>query len=369
MTTHRSWARILGTAAFAGGLIFTGATTASAQDWKAKWDKVVAAANKEGKLIVAGPSGRAWRGVLIKFQKAYPEIKISVTPFAGRDFWPRVLKEREVGKHLWDLRVGGAVASSWKLSSKGGIAEVQPMFILPEITNEANWYGGFDHMYLDAANKYFPTFCIYESTFAYYNKDFIKKPGGLSLEDMLDPKWKGKVSMAEPSAGATLTSMAMLMKNKRYGKAYIRKLIEVQKPVITKNRRQLMGWFVSGKYPISIGIPSSSIRRFKKRGVKLNMGKVSGMKRWSPGVCGAQVLEPRPHPNATIVFVNWLFSRKTQEMIMPVVGLNSAMKGVPIANQDRAIDLTRLDEYKSGQTEEFRAAMSAAKKFVKSLTR
>lgn len=362
-----------GTAAAAMAGLFFGAAVlpADAAPWpgQAKWDKIVAAAKKEGKLVVAGPSGRAWRGVLVKFQEAYPEIKISVTPFAGRDFWPRVLKEREVGKYLWDLRVGGAVAASWKLSSKGGIAPVAPMFMLPEITDEKNWYGGFAHLYLDKGQKYFPTFCIYQSTFAYYNKDFIKRDKPLSLEDMLKPEWKGKISMAEPSAGATLTSMAMLMKDKRYGKKFIRQFIEGQKPVITRNRRQLMGWFVSGKYPISIGIPSSSIRRFKKRGVKLNMGKVSGMKRWSPGVCGAQVLDPRPHPNATIVFVNWLFSKKTQEMIMPVVGLNSARKGVPIANKARAVDYSRLDEYESGQTEKYRASMISAKKFIKGLSR
>lgn len=370
MTSFRSTVTMIA-AALAGIFLCAGTGPAPAADWpgKAKWDGVVAAAKKEGKLVVAGPSGRAWRGVLMKFQDAYPEIKISVTPFAGRDFWPRALKEREVGKYLWDLRVGGAVAASWNLVPKGGIAPVRPMFMLPEITNEKNWYGGFKHMYLDNAEKYFPTFCIYESTLAYYNRDFIKTDKPFTLDDMLDPKWKGKISMAEPSAGATLTSMAMLMQNKKYGKKYIRQLIEKQKPVITRNRRQLMSWFVSGRYPISIGIPSSSIRRFKKRGVKLNMGQVAGMKRWSPGVCGAQVLEPRPHPNATIVFVNWLFSKKTQEMIMPVVGLNSSRKDVPIANKARAIDYGTLDEYVSGQTEEYRASMIGAKKFVNSLTR
>src|SRR5210317_1240456 len=120
MTPHRPARRILTGAGLGLALVSASALTAAAADWpgKAKWDKVVAAAKKEGKLVVAGPSGRAWRGVLVKFQKDYPDIKISVTPFAGRDFWPRAMKEREVGKHLWDLRVGGAVATSWILSSK-----------------------------------------------------------------------------------------------------------------------------------------------------------------------------------------------------------------------------------------------------------
>ena len=63
-------------AAMAGLFMTTGALAA---DWpgKAKWDKVVAAAKKEGKLVVAGPSGRAWRGVLVKFQEAYPEWRLT----------------------------------------------------------------------------------------------------------------------------------------------------------------------------------------------------------------------------------------------------------------------------------------------------
>ncbi len=370
MTFQRSMAHILAAAGLGGLFAFSGALPGTAADWpgKAKWDAVVAAAKKEGRLVVAGPSGRAWRDALLRFRKDYPDIKLSVTPFAGRDFWPKVLKERQVGKHLWDLRVGGAVATSWNMSSSGGIAEVKSMFMLPEVTDEKNWHGGFAHMFLDKGQKYFPTFCIYESTFAYYNKDVIKRDT-LTLRDMLKPEWKGKISMAEPSAGATLVSMAMLMQDKTYGQDYIRKLIETQKPVITENARQLMGWFVSGKYPISIGIPSSSIRRFESRGVKLNMGKVTGTLRWSPGVCGVQVLEPRPHPNATIVFVNWLFSKSTQAMLMPLVDLNSARKDVPVVNKERLVDYGKLDHYESGQTEKFRDAMIGAKKFIKGLTR
>ena len=242
------------------------------------------------------------------------------------------------------------------------------MLMLPEVTDEKNWHGGFQHMFLDRGKKFFPTFCIYESTFAYFNRDFIKQEE-FELKEMLDPKWKGKISMAEPSEGSASITMAMLLKDTRYGKPFIRALIEEQKPVITRNERQLMDWFVSGRYPVSIGIPGSFIRLYRQRGVTLNIGEVTGLKRWSPGVCGIQVLNPRPHPNATIVFVNWLLSRKTQEMIMPLVGLNSRMQGVPMADPAHKIDFDKLDEYESGQTEEFHVQQREARDFVKALTR
>src|SRR5215475_13622050 len=58
-------------------------------DWKADWDATIAAAKKEGALVLSVPSGRAWRDALAKFQEAYPDIKTEMTPVASRDFWPR----------------------------------------------------------------------------------------------------------------------------------------------------------------------------------------------------------------------------------------------------------------------------------------
>src|SRR3974390_876171 len=69
-------------------------------DWKADWDATVAAANKEGALVLSVPSGRAWRDALAKFQDAYPAIKTEMTPVASRDFWPRIVKEHAAGQYI-----------------------------------------------------------------------------------------------------------------------------------------------------------------------------------------------------------------------------------------------------------------------------
>src|SRR5262249_49747253 len=87
--------------ALSATLILASLPAYAADDWKARWDGIVAAAEKEGELNVSGPSGKIWRDELMAFQKAYPKIKLHVTPAASRDFWPRVLKEREIGQHLW----------------------------------------------------------------------------------------------------------------------------------------------------------------------------------------------------------------------------------------------------------------------------
>lgn len=339
------------------------ATTLAADDWKARWDKIVAAAEKEGEINVSGPSGKLWRDELMAFQKAYPKIRLTVTPFASRDFWPRVLKEREVGKHLWDIRVGGADTQVYTLSDNGGLANLREMLILPEVADESVWHGGFDHMFTDTPKKFAISFAAYESPLAYFNPKFVKKDEIKDFKSLLDPKWKGKIALADPRGGSTAVSMAIVYK--KFGPDFIRTLLTTQEPVIVTNNRQMMDWYVSGKYPVAMGIPNSAIQQFRDQGVNVELDTVSGLDIWSVGVGGIQVMEPRPHPNATTVFVNWLLTKDVQAKIMQATKLNSRRKDVALGDNDRAIDWNRYKDYVSGQTQEFHQAMVEFKKLVR----
>jgi iron(III) transport system substrate-binding protein len=352
--------------AFAG---MAAGSALAADDWKAKWDATVAAANKEGALVVSGPSGRVWTEELQKFSKDFPKIRIKVTPFASRDFWPRLTKEREVGQHLWDLRVGGADTGAYRLLNEGGLAAAKDMFILPEVVDESNWITGkTEGMYLDNAQKYMPTFCIYKSQIALINNAFIKDGEIKDFKELTDPKWKGKMAMADPRGGSTATTMAVIYK--KFGADFVKDLLVTQEPVIVSNLRQLMDWFVSGKYPIAMGMPTSVLVEYKDRGIKVDMGEVPGLSMYSTGVCGLEVIEPRPHPNATTVFVNWILTRKVQEPLMQAIELNSRMKGVPPGNPETVVPADQIDNYVSGQTEEYYAkAAGEARTLVRSLVK
>src|SRR5262249_53259060 len=52
------------------------ASSASGNDWRAEWDRTVAAAKPEGKIAIAGPAIPAAREALLAFQKAYPQISV-----------------------------------------------------------------------------------------------------------------------------------------------------------------------------------------------------------------------------------------------------------------------------------------------------
>ena len=349
----------------AATLLFQSQPARSDDNASAQWKSIVAAAEKEGEVDIAAPSGSLWREQLQDFKKAYPKINPKITPFAGRDFWPRLIKEREVGQNLWDIRVGGAETQVYELIKIGGLADVRKMLIVPEVADESKWYGGFDHMFLDNAKKYVLSFAAYESPLAFYNEKFVKADDLKTFTDLLNPRWKGKISLADPRGGSTAVSMAIVYK--KFGPDFIRDLLVKQEPVIVKTPRQIIGWFASGQYPIAMGIPNTAFEEFKDKGVEVSAGKVSGLDIWSVGVGGIQIPEPRPHPNATTVFVNWLLTKDVQAKIMTAVNLNSRRKDVPVVDPSRAVDWSRYKDYVSGQSEDLNPAMAGFKQISRDI--
>jgi ABC-type Fe3+ transport system substrate-binding protein len=335
-------------------IAFAWSFAARADDWKADWDRTLAAAKREGSLIISAPSGAIWRERLAEFQKAYPEIKLSLSTFASRDFWPRVVKEREAGQYLWDLRVGGVDTPSYNLKNQGALLPVRPLLILPEVTDDANWHGGLDALFLDREKQFMPMFVATATQSDYYNKVKIPDASDLTVQKLIDPKWAGKISLADPRAGSSLNTLTVL--DYLYGDDFIVKLMTNQKPVITKEPRQQLDWLASGRYPIAFGLPSAAFLEYGQRGARVeDFGTIPGLKLWSPGVGGVQIPNRNPHPNATKIYVNWLFSREVQARLMPAVQLNSRRKDVPPGAPDLAIDWSHFDEYVGTQVEELQS--------------
>lgn len=325
---------------------------AAKADWKKEWDQTVAAANKEGALTISGPSGTVWRNALMTFEKDYPGIKLKITAFSGRDFWPRFIKEREVGQYLWDLRLGGTDYFAYKLKSEGQFASVRNLLLLPEVADDDNWYGGIDGLFLDNEKRYILAYVAVETSPARYNRKFVPVPS-LDVKDLVDLKWKGKIAMADPHIGSSLAGMAILYK--RYGPDFIKKLAIDQDPVITRIPRQQFDWMNSGRYPISWGLPSSTLAEYAHRGGDTSIFvNVNGGLQWSNGVGAILMPTKAPHPAAAKVFVNWLLTKSTQTALMKAVQLNSRHKGVPPGAPDLALDHSKIGDYENGQAEGIR---------------
>jgi ABC-type Fe3+ transport system substrate-binding protein len=229
------------------------------------------------------------------------------------------------------------------------LAPLRPLLVHADVADDTKWVGGIDDMFMDDAKQYTLAFVLIEGQSVYYNKRLI--PQGFNMKELFDPKWKGKMSMADPRGGAALVTLGAMMK--LFGEEQVRFYLAKQESVITEQPRQQIDWMSSGRYPIAFGAPTAAFVEFEARGGRVeDFAFVTGGDYYTHGTGGAQYLDKAPHPAATKVFVNWLLMRDTQDKLMKANKLNSRRIDVPPGAPNRYIDPKDIGRYINGQSEE-----------------
>lgn len=354
--------------ALAAGLVALSAVTAQAQEWagKADWDKTVAAAKKEGKVVLSGPVGNGWREALTSFEKDYG-IKVEFTSANGADFWPRYEQEQKLGKSLWDLRISAPDANSYELLARGNrIADLRSMVVLPDVIGDKNWAGGYDAIFSDKARKYFIGFGLVGGPVAWVNRDFIKESELTSMEQLTDPKFKGKVTTLDWRGGSASNNFALLLNDKKYGADYINGLVK-NGIVVTGNNRQQIDWLIRGNYPIAISVTSNILFNMKETGLAQNVVSLQGPQKYSSSFGGLIAFQNPPNPNAAKVYANWVLTQKAQTAIAEAANYNSRRTDVKPGEPATVVDMARIDDYVNTQSEEMLPAYEEWRKFARGL--
>jgi len=107
--------------------------------WDKEWERTIAAAKKEGKLVYH--AGSASAPYFREFQKRYPEIKTTrMLTRGGSAAAQRLMAERRAGLYASDILIMGS-SSGLRLASAGVLDPLEPNFILPEILDRSKWWG------------------------------------------------------------------------------------------------------------------------------------------------------------------------------------------------------------------------------------
>ena len=326
-------------------------TLSTKAGWELEWEETVAAAKREAKVVISGPTRELWRKVLVTFEQDFPEIKVEYTGANSRDFWPRVFRERELAQYLWDLRVGGPDPQVYAAKDKGVLDPVHSLLLLPEVVDESKWFGGLDGVFFDKEKKYVLGFVNYVSFMAHVNRDIIPETELKSVKDLIDPRWKGKIVIQDPRGGAGLNALEVLLK--LYGEDFVKDLLTKQSLVVAGDLRQQAEWVIRGRYPIAIGLVPDAFLVFQEQGLRLNIKPIKDSGRAiSTGTGGIQLLSRAPHPNAAKVYINWLLTKKVQTRLSAATRQNSRRLDVPPAYPEVVPDPERLDKYIPSQVEE-----------------
>jgi ABC-type Fe3+ transport system substrate-binding protein len=339
-----------------GAVIFLLWAIASAADTPAapkEWAEIVRSAEAEKQVNVAGPPGDAFRAAMLDgFKKTYPKINVEILGGSGRDKVARILRERQAGVFEWDLYISGPTSALTAFKPVGGFDPFRPMFVLPEVKEDKNWIGGLDGGWADVEKKLYYTFAgSLAGDNVHVNWDFIPKGEIKSPQDLLDPKWTGKIVMQDPRVeGKGLNDVLVL--SLAYGESFVKRLLREQKIVFTGDRRQLVEWVVRGRHPIAVGLNEYFLTIFQKEGVGKNVGTLVDPKTaiyWSSGSSGIGIFNRAPHPNAAKVYVNWLLSRAAQ---MDWIKTETNSRRVDVPPFDPASAMKAGQSYRNTQAED-----------------
>lgn len=333
---------------------------ASAQNVKSvamnEWQKLVEAAKAEGKLVVSIPPSAEFRKAIEEsFGKRFG-ISLELVPARGANLITRMVDEAKAGVAYFDLHIGGTESAVKGLLSEAILDPVEPWIVVPEVKDSKNWWGG--HIWMDNAKRFIYSFAAYQTESLWHNANLLKSEEFRAFDDLLNPKWQGKIGLSDPRTPGSGASMWSYMRSIK-GEGFLKSLVG-QKMFISRDLRMLAENTAREKLAIAIGVSYSDFAPFVKAGlpVKPLPRPKEGMY-VTTGYGNLTILKNAPHPNSVRLFVNWLLSKEGQEiythgMAEPSRRLDVDSSALKKTGINAAKDLMSIEEFykRENQSEE-----------------
>lgn len=279
-------------------------------DRSREWEKMLAAAKKEGQVTVYI---YRYDRLIESFQKDYPDIKLTSVTGRGAQLTTRIMAERRAEKYLVDVYSGGANGNFNVLYKGKALDPLKPTLMLPEVVDESKWYGG-EHRYADPDGKYIFAYLANPSSAQLsFNAKLVNAKEFKSHWDLLNPKWKGKIVSLDPRDTGLGATMQFLYYHPELGPEFLKRFFGGMDITFSKNFPQMTDWLAQGKFAICMGCKDSL--QAKNQGLPVDDFDTSLWKEggsFSTGGGSLSLLNRAPHPNAAAVFINWFLSRKGQ---------------------------------------------------------
>jgi len=282
-----------------------------------EWERTIEAAKKEGKVVVSIPASAELRkGIESAFKRRFG-IEAELNAGRAASIVTKIQQEAKAGVPGFDLHMGGSESIVTGLLSEGILAPLEPAMILKEIRDPGYWWGG--HIWIDSAKRFVYASHAYQVENIWCNSNDVKPDEIRSLNDLLNPKWSGKIGYLDPrTAGAGASMWSFLWRLK--GEDYLKKLAG-QKLFLSRDQRVLAESLAKGKIALVVGLSYYSLLPFTKAGLPVRVVPISRDESYVSGGSGnVTIIKGAPHPNATKVFLNWFLGQEGQETYSRTMG-------------------------------------------------
>ena len=262
-------------------------------------DKIlIEGAKKEGQLTFY--NSHTWFRTYVKdFEKKYPFIKVSEWRSDSKNLLSRAMAEFNSSRSLVDV-IETTAEAMWVMKRDGVFQEY--------FTPEARYYpedvkakGKNGLSYLGDRETY--------NSLGFNTTLISPNEAPRTLKELLDPKWKGKMSIAGTSTGVRWVGSTL----DTLGREFLNKMAEQELTVQSMSGAALAGLVASGEVPLSPTIFDADVAVAKQKGAPIE---------WRPldpvvTTVGYSGLSSKaPHPHAALLFLDYLHSKEGQQLMM-----------------------------------------------------
>ncbi|MFC1817251.1 ABC transporter substrate-binding protein [Thermodesulfobacteriota bacterium] len=259
-------------------------------------NKLIEGAKKEGQInYYASMSVEESRIIITEFEKKYPFLKVKMLRLNSGQLLTKTLTEYRMNKNSADVLQ--TVEFSMQILMQKGIlgqyVSKENGFYPKESKEEGYWICAYCNPYV----------------VAYSSK--LVKPQDIpkAYDDLLNPRWKGKMIMESEKVDWFAGMLEIMGREK--GLKFMRELSK--QDIIKRTGHTLIGTLVvAGEAELQINTPNTVTDRIKKKGAPLDwvaLGPVPGI------MIGIGIASKPPHPNAAKLYVDFMLSKKSQTFL------------------------------------------------------
>jgi iron(III) transport system substrate-binding protein len=271
--------------------------------------KLVEGAKKEGRFVFYGTLGiDASRPFLEAFRKAHPYLTIGHYRSGELGVYNKVANEAKAGRHEVDI-IENSPGSAYTLIHEGLVNPYKSVEA-SNIRREFNDPKGLWHAY------------SYLVVGLGYNKMSVKdSEAPKSYDDILNPRWKGKMSLDTEDHDIFGTLLHVWGEEK--GLAFFRKLAQ-QEILFRKGHTLQAQLLAAGESALAPWLYSHRPMMLIEKGAPL------GLNFLDPVVSVPKTLlmaRNAPHPHAAALFIDWALSGEGQHFVGMVIARSPVRKG------------------------------------------
>ena len=291
---------------------------ASAQD--AHTAKLIEGAKKEGSLVwYTSTSTEDIKRLFDAFNKKYPFIKTEFYNAGSARVFNRILNEARVGKVFFDL-VSVRGVETHQLVKEG--------FIQPYVSPES---AAYPQGFKDAKGYWVDYFDAY-NIIAYNTKLVPKEHAPKSWEDLLDPRWKGKIAMDEEMY-SWYAAMAVAWgreRAERYMKALAKQDIQLR-----SGQTLIAQLMAAGEFHMGMAL-AHRIEKMKEQGAPVEW--VTTLDPITVSLHPIGVATKAPHANSAKLFIDFVLSKEGQQLVL-AIGRTPSRPGIDTKMQAKNLKL------------------------------